>query len=153
MNTLTAKGNHILSMSDGAIAKVRELEADLLSRTQVLIPTDHILHGGMYSRTIVIPAGVAITGTLLKIATLLIISGDMCLYVDGVSHRMTGYNVFAGSAQRKQAGFAITDTAVTMIFKTDAKTVAEAEEEFTDEHHLLWSRADGAVNNIIFTGE
>lgn len=153
MNNLTTSKNHIRAMTPQAVDKVRELETRLLADSQVLIPTDHILHAGMYARTIVVPAGVALTGALLKIATLLIISGDMILYVDGAPHRLTGYNVFAGSAHRKQAGLAVTDTAVTMIFKTDVKTVAEAEEEFTDEAHMLWSRLDGAINNIIFTGE
>lgn len=153
MNNLTTSQNHIRAMTPQAVDKVRELETRLLADSQVLIPTDHILHAGMYARTIVVPAGVALTGALLKIATLLIISGDMILYVDGAPHRLTGYNVFAGSAHRKQAGLAVTDTAVTMIFKTDVKTVAEAEEEFTDEAHMLWSRIDGAINNIIFTGE
>ena len=142
----------ISTMSEATINRVRLLEADLLKKPQVSIPTSHIIHAGMYSRTIMVPAGVVIVGSLMKIATLLILSGDFVIYIDDVPNRLSGYNVFSGYKNRKQAGVAITDTYVTMIFPTSAKTVEEAEEQFTDETALLFSRYDDAVNHVTITG-
>ena len=99
-----------------------------------------------------VPAGVAITGALMKIPTMLILSGDFVIYIDDVPVELHGYNVFTGCANRKQAGYALTDTNVTMIFPTQAKTVEEAEEEFTEECHLLFSRYPDAINHTMITG-
>ena len=43
----------------------------MLECPQVAIQTTHHFHAGLYSRTIRIPAGVMITGALIKIPTLL----------------------------------------------------------------------------------
>ena len=141
----------ISTMSEVTINNVRRLETALLQLPQVIIPTHHVLHAGMYSRTIMVPAGVTITGSLMKIPTMLILSGDFVIYIEDKPMELHGYNVFTGNANRKQAGFAITDTYVTMIFPTKAKNVEEAEEEFTDETYLLFSRNDDAVNYITVT--
>ena len=140
-------------MTTFEVNKVRALEEELLKEPQVKIPTYHHLHAGMYARTIVVPAGVILTGSLMKIPTLLIINGHFLLFAGDKSFELKGYNVFTGGAHRKQAGVAVTDTQVTMIFATKATTVEEAEEEFTDETHLLWSRLDDAINHITITGE
>jgi hypothetical protein len=149
-NEITKK---ITTMTALEINKVRALEDELLALPQVKIATSHILHAGMYSRTITIPAGVVLVGSLMKIPTLLIIQGKFLLFAGEKAIELNGYNVFTGGAQRKQAGVAITDTHVTMIFATNAKTVEEAEAEFTDEVHLLWSRYDDAINHVTITGE
>ena len=143
----------ITTMTVDEINKVRRLEDELLSEPQVKIPTSHILHAGMYSRTIYIPAGTRLVGSLMKIPTLLIINGSFLLYAGDKAIRLDGYNIFTGAAQRKQAGVALTDTSVTMIFPTAAKTIEEAENEFTDEVGLLWSRYHDAINNVVITGE
>ena len=144
--------NHIGTMSAETIANVRKFEKQLGDLPQVTIETTHHLHAGMYSRTIMVPAGVAIVGSLMKIPTLLILSGEHIMYVDDNPIRLSGYNVFTGNANRKQAGVSLTDTYITMVFPTNAKTIEEAEAEFTNETHLLFSRKEGAVNNIIVTG-
>jgi hypothetical protein len=79
----------------------------------------------------------------------LIVHGHCIVYIGDQSKELHGYNVLAASAGRKQAFIAVTDTYLTMIFVTDAKTVAEAEDEFTDEAHLLFSRAPDAINHIM----
>src|SRR4051794_1306213 len=129
----------IPAMSEVAIDNVRQLESFTTTMPQIDIETSHALHAGMYARTIMIPAGVLITGALIKIATLLIVQGDVIIYIDGEAKQLNGYNVFAASANRKQAFIAQTDTYLTMVFPSAAQTVEQAEEEFTDEHHLLLS--------------
>lgn len=153
MSSLALSENHISTMSEVAIDKVRRLEAVILSVPQVKIPTHHLIHAGMYSRTILVPAGNVITGSLMKIATILILSGDFILFAGDEAIELHGYNVLAGGPNRKQAGVARTDTWVTMIFPTSAKTVEEAENEFTDEGHILFSRYEDAENYVKITGE
>jgi len=146
-------GNVIAPMSAAAIDKVRALERQAARLPQLPIETSHLFHAGMYARTVRIPAGVMITGVLIKTATILIISGDVVMYVEGKAKELHGYNVFAASAQRKQAFVALSDAAMTMLFPTEAKTVAAAEDEFTGEADLLLSRRDPGSNTVTVTGE
>ena len=92
-------------------------------------------------------------GALIKVATVLIASGDFTVYLGEEVVELSGYHVFAASAGRKQAFIARTDTYLTMIFKTGVKSVSEAEEEFTDEFAMLSSRRIDAVNHVVMTGE
>jgi hypothetical protein len=138
-------------MSEAAVNSVRRLEQAAREMPQTPIETSHLFHAGMYARSIEIPAGVMLTGALIKIATILIISGDVIMYINGQARELHGYHVFAASAHRKQAFVALTDTSMTMLFPSQAKTVEQAEEEFTGEADLLFSRA--GANNITMTGE
>ncbi len=130
----------IPAMSESAIDLVRQLETEVLKAPQIDMPTQHVLHAGVYARTICLPADGVLTGALIKIATTLIVSGDTTVFTDDGLVRLTGYNVLLASAGRKQAFVAHADTHITMLFATRARTVQEAEEEFTDEHQLLMSR-------------
>lgn len=140
------------AMTREAIECVRDLEEFSLQHPQVQIPTNHVLHGGMYARTISIPSGVMLTGVLIKIPTLLIFSGHATAYIGGESVELAGYHVLPGSAGRKQAFIAHANTDMTMVFPSQAKSIEEAEAEFTDEAHLLFSRIS-AKDTIIITGE
>lgn len=125
-----------------SLEKLRKLETEVLKLPQVSIETKHAFHANMYARTCKVPAGVLMTGALIKIATLLVIEGDCIVYVDDHPVRMNGYNVLSASAGRKQAFLALKDTYITMIFPTKAATVEEAEDEFTDEAGNLQTRRD-----------
>ena len=150
--TNTAAG--IRPMSAKAIAKVAQVERELLACQQLPIHTHHVLHAGMYSRTITIPANVTLTGALIKRATMLVISGDVLVLVgEKVSLRIVGTQVLPASAGRKQIFRTFADTSVTMMFPTTARTVEEAEAEFTDEAHMLLSHRDPECNTITITGE
>lgn len=153
MSNVAISENHISTMSEEAIDKVRQYEALVLSFPQTKIPTHHLLHAGMYSRTILIPAGNTLTGVLMKISTILILSGNFVLFAGDKAIELHGYNVLAGSPNRKQAGVAKTDTWATMIFPTNATNIEEAENEFTDEGNILWSRYEDAENYVRITGE
>lgn len=139
------------SMTLAAIDKVRVFERINGSQPQVPIITHHLLHAGMYARSITIPAGVALTGALIKRATVLIVNGEVVVATGDGNLHLVGYHVLPASAHRKQAFVAHTDTQLTMLFPTSAKTVEEAEAEFTDEADLLFSRSGENVVNI--TGE
>lgn len=141
-------GNQVLAMSAPAIENVRRLEKAAAELPQVSIETEHAFHAGLYARTVRIPAGVVITGALIRIATVLIVSGEAVMYGEDGPETLSGYNVLSASAGRKQAFVALSETYLTMLFATDAKTVAEAESEFTVETDLLVSRRSDAINTF-----
>ena len=125
-----------------ALRKTRDFEAFSLTQPQVEIETQSVLHAGTYCRTIRIPAGVAITGALVKIETVLIVSGSMLMTAGDKCLELEGYSVIRCPSGRKQIMLARSDCFVTMIFATSAKTTAEAEDEFTDEAERLMTRRE-----------
>jgi hypothetical protein len=151
--TALATNNRIAVMSESAIEKVRLVQNAMLELPQVDLPVHHILHGGMYSRSLVIPAGVVIAGAFIKVPTTLVVSGNVTVYANDQAYEIDGYQVLVASAGRKQLFVAHTDTNMTMTFATDAKTVEDAEDEFTSEPDLLASRRHENLNTTIITGE
>jgi hypothetical protein len=140
----------IPAMSDAAIEHVRAVEEHLLAtQPQFDLPLLHVLHGGMYVRSLFMPGGTIITGALIKIATTVIVDGDAIVWFGDDERRVTGHTILPAAAHRKQGFHALTDTHITMLFPTAAKTVAEAEREFTEEFDRL---APGVATTII-TGE
>lgn len=154
MTSLAIAQKRIPAMPDEDILKARRMDAALREMDQVQLPTSHVLHGGMYARTISLPAGVAMAGVLIRVPTMLIFNGFALVNTgpDGASV-LQGYHVIAASANRKQVFLAYEDSTLTMVFATQAKTIEEAEDEFTAESHLLMSRSPEGVNEITITGE
>lgn len=145
--------NAIAAMNDTQIDIAYKAEEFIKEFEQVDIETNHIIHGGMYSRTILLRRGVTLSGALIKIPTLLILSGDIHIYIgDDVKH-FIGYNIIPASKNRKQIMTANTDTYVTMVFATDSGTIDDVEKEFTDEWESLISSKDGSLNTITITKE
>lgn len=141
------------AMSDEAIEKVRCLEAvSLAMLEQVEFPTEHLIHGGMYVRTLHMKAGQFLTGALMKIATTLVVSGDCSVFIGEETIELRGYSVLPGSAGRKQVFMAHTDVSMTMFFPSKATTPAEAEQEFTDQYEMLMSNRQDCVKTTV-TGE
>lgn len=139
----------IPQMNEAAIASVGRLEAWAETQPQLKLTTHHVLHAGLYARTIMLPAGTQITGALVEIATTLIVCGDCTVALgEGRTARLTGYHVIPASGRRKQAFQAHADTYLTMTFATSAKTVEAAENEFTAEAHKLMSRKPGNINTV-----
>lgn len=153
MKNVELISNQLPSMNERSIDRVKILESECRKFPQAEIDTGHIIHGGMYARTILIPAGVLLTGALIKIATILILHGNAIAYIGEKSVEFNGYSVLPASANRKQAFLAITNTYLTMIFPTSEKSVENAELEFTNEVDLLISRKNSQNNKIIITGE
>lgn len=143
MHPVIKRALAIRTMTLEQIERVEQLEKKTLAeQRQFHLETDHVLFYGMYSRTVLIPAGVYITGALIKIPTILVVSGECDIVIDDKMSRVTGYAVFPAEAGRKQVIAAIKDTHVTMTFPTAAKSIEEAEEEFTDEASRLASRRE-----------
>lgn len=128
------------AMTREAIDQVRAFEDRLLQQPQVAVEIQHALHAGVYSRTLMLPAGMVMTGAEIKIPTLLIVQGDTMVWLGSDAVRITGYAVLQAEAGRKQMFRTLADTHITMVFSTAAKTVAEAEAEFTDEADRLTTR-------------
>ena len=152
-NNLVAQSDLIPAMSDESIEQAREIEKQILERPQVSIATDHLLHAGVYTRTILLAKGVALTGALVKRSVNLIINGHVLMSIgDDKAREIKGYKVHAAMANRKQVFVAKEDTYLTMFFATEAKTIDEAEREFTDEIDVLISRKPESINNVLITG-
>jgi len=116
---------------------------------QLVFPTEHLFHAGLYSRTVRIPAGVVFTSVFIKIPTLLILNGTCDVLVGNAGVRFEDYNVIPAQAGRKTAYITRSPVELTMIFATKARTVEEAESEFTDEGDSLLSRVN--ENDIVVT--
>ena len=152
MSDLTVHRTALPATTQAGLAAVRGLEAALRAAGDFELVTDHVLHAGVYHRTVKLAAGSVITGALVKVPTTLVVSGDATVSLgEGQSVRVRGFHVLAASAGRKQSFVAHTDTVLSMSFKTDACSVAEAEDEFTDEAHLLISRLRPDLNTITIT--
>lgn len=136
------------AMSDMAIGRVRALEAENLKLPQTPITTCHLIHAGLYARTITIPADTLLTGALIKIPTVLIFSGDATVTIGDDIQRLTGYHVIPASAGRKQAYLAHQDTTLTMLFATLAEDIYLCEQQFTDDFEKLFSRHGENIINI-----
>ena len=98
---IPATRSAIAPMAPEAIDKVRQLEARTAELEQVEIPTDHVLHGGMYARTICIPAGVVLTGVFIRVPTLLVFDGNATVNAGDDATTLVGYHVLAASAHRR----------------------------------------------------
>ena len=91
-------------------ASVRALKAEMLKFPQVDCKTTHVIHGGMYARTIFIPAGTVLTGAKTNVENICILSGDISVSTDEGLKRLVGFTVIPANAGFKRAGFAHADT-------------------------------------------
>jgi hypothetical protein len=132
-----------------ALSRVQD---EMLKLPQAEIPTEHVIHGGMYARTVRLPQDAVISGALIKVPTMLTVNGHAMVFVGDGWTELYGYNVFPASAGRKQLFVALGPVEITMVFPTKATTVDEAEREFTDEFELLQTRRDIA-QTVNITGE
>lgn len=120
--------------------RVRRLEAELLAMPQVDLQTQMMLHGGMAARTILIPAGCALTGAKTNLDNVCILVGDITVTTDSGMKRLTGFHVIPACAGLKRAGYAHSDTYWTTVWPTDAKTTEDAEDKMTAESDNLQTR-------------
>lgn len=139
--------------SASSIEKVRELDRHLAKMPQYEFVTEHMLHGGMYTRSFIMPAGVVGAAVLIKVPTVLIVAGDADIFNNDVLTRVQGYNVLAGSAGRKIAFYTHSIMGMSMMFPCDAETVDEAQKQFTDEWELLVPLSEEHRHRTLITGE
>ena len=150
IQTITAA---LVPPTPAMIAQLDEINKLILSCPQIELSTEHLFHGGMYARTIRLEPETAIMGSLLKLATILIIDGDCSVLIGDQRVELTGYNVIPGCAGRKQFFWTHGPVEMTMIYPTALGTVEEVEDEVFSESDQLMSRRDGSGDTIVVTGE
>lgn len=141
----------IPTMSVDALAKVNALEAEIAKHPQLDVETDHVFHAGMYARTVTLPANAVFTGAQHTKATLLIVQGDVTLYLGDDTLRVTGYAVVPASVGRKTAYWTHSETTLTVVAPTDCTTVEDVEREMTTDPMALVSKR--CHNKVTNTGE
>lgn len=146
MNEISKLETGFAAMSREDIEKIRgireALKEELVANpnAEVEIPCEQHLHAGFYSRTIFIPKDTVAVGVTILKDTQLVISGHVLMNDGTHVVEIDGYRVLECKAGRAQIARTLEDTYMTMSFATDAKTVREAEDEFTDEPEQLLTR-------------
>lgn len=137
-----------------AIYKVNQLAIQIRDQLPACpFVTEHMLHAGMYTRTVRLPAGAVCAAVQIKAATVLIFAGSADIYVNDKLIHVDGYTVMPGSAGRKIAFITHSEVAMSMMFPTDAKSVDEAQKQFTDEHAMLVPLSKAEDHLVLITGE
>lgn len=120
--------------------KVDRVERFIAAAPQVFIPVEHVLHGGLYTRTVTIPAGTYLTGAACRRDHVCVAMGDIDVTTDEGPRRLTGLNIIPVRAGMKRAGRTHADTRWALIVRTDATTVEEAEADLVEHPERLQSR-------------
>ena len=139
--------------SPATLDKLAQVQRAMLTVEQPPLTTEHILHGGMYARTIRLEPGVVMIGSLIKRPTLLIFHGSGSVLAGDDRVDLAGYYVLPGRAGRKQLFVTGGPVEMTMVYATQATTIEEAEDEVFAEAELLQSRKDYSRDTITITGE
>jgi hypothetical protein len=132
---------------------IDELRLAMERCPQIDMPTEHILHGGMYARSIRMAPGDVVLGALILVPTLIVLNGSVSVLVGNRAVDYQGYNVIPGAAGRQSMFFAHSSLELTMIYPTRAKTVDEAEEEIFNQPDMLVSRKAGSEETVLITGQ
>lgn len=135
------------------IEKVKKLERHLLQVPQVDLKTTHAISGGIYARTMYVPAGTVLTGATHKKDHINIFVGDFTVSTAQGVDRYIGHNVLECKAGTKRAIVAHTDGVWTTLVKTDLTDIAAIEDESVVESEMLQTRKDLITNEFKFTLE
>ena len=120
--------------------RVRELEDHLAQLPQIALPTSHLVHAGMYARTVFIPAGTVLTGALTLQDNVCVMHGGITVTTDDGPQVLEGFHVLPALAGSKRAGVAHLDTWWTTLWTTDLEDVGAIEESLTPEADRLQTR-------------
>ena len=152
MTEALATCNTLPATSSELVEKICAVEKHVRGMEQIVVQTEHVLHAGMYARTVRLDANVLIVGVMIKRPTMLVVMGKAQVFAGDRWYSIDGYNVIPASAGRKQMYVTTAPTEITMLFPTKAKTVEEAEAEFTDEVESLIS-GNHENDLIVITGD
>lgn len=150
---ITVPSTKLVASTPESIEKVNRLTVEMRKVPQLKFVTEHLLHAGMYTRTVRLPAGCLIAAVLFKIPTVLIIQGAATVYSNDALIEVSGYTVVPCAAGRKIALVIRSDLSASMLFPTDAKTVEDAQKQFTDEYELLVPLDRADEHAVLITGE
>lgn len=140
-----------LELAPTTLGKIQAFQEFHATLPQIEITTEHVLHGGVYTRTIRLEPETVLVGALVKIPTTLLVFGETKVFTGDGWITLGGYHVIPAEAGRKQIFVTIAATSITMIFRTDAQSVEQAEKEFTSEHESLMSR-NSSTDTVTITG-
>lgn len=149
---LDAPPTAIPAPSEATLNELMRLQSALSRLPQEPLATEHLIHGGMYARTVRRDFGSFTIGALISKATILIVQGSCSILIEDRRVDLKGYNVLAGLPGRKSMSVAWGPVEMTMIFPTSARTVEEAENEVFAEACQLVSRRDNNQNTVTITG-
>lgn len=135
------------------LAQLDEVNRLILAQPQAELATEHLFHGGMYARTIRLAPNTKMMGSLIRLATTLIIHGDCSVLIGDERVELSGYNVIPGCAGRKQFFWTHGPVEMTMIFPTTVTNVPEAEDLVFAEANQLMSRKDSSHDQVTITGQ
>lgn len=119
---------------------ILKLESMILEGPQVDLLTEHTLSGGVYARTIHIPAGTVLTGATHKKDHVNVLFGDITVSTDNGMMRLSGYHVIPTKAGAKRVGYAHADTVWTTICETQLTDFEAIEDELVEESKMLQTR-------------
>ena len=95
------------------------------------------LHAGCYVRTLKAPKDMVLVSDVIRCDTVLIVDGD-CIFTDtDKAVRIKGRKVLLGARGRQSLIRTLSDTYLTMIFATNAKTIEEAQAQFSADPSRL----------------
>lgn len=140
MTDIIPEATKAVSSEYGHNEKVEILEERILQIPQVDLRTTHALSGGLYARTIYIPAGTVLTGAKHKKDHINVLMGDITVSTDDGMKRLTGYHVLPTQAGAKRAGYAHSDTCWTTICKTELTDIDAIEDELVENSSRLQTR-------------
>ena len=105
--------------------------------------TTHALAGGVYARTIRVPAGSVFTGAVHKKDHINIVNGDVTFVNEQGQQRLTGYHVITTRAGAKRVAWAHANTEWTTVLRTDWTELADIEADAVEDADHLQSRQLG----------
>lgn len=120
--------------------QIEHLEQIILSGPQVDLQTTHALSGGVYARTIIIPAGTVLTGAVHKKDHINVVQGDITVSTDDGMVRLTGHHIIPTKAGAKRVGYAHQDTVWTTICHTNLEDIEAIEDELVEDSDRLQTR-------------
>lgn len=126
--------------------QIERLEGCLLAAEQaghgVECDTWHHFADGLVARTILIPAGTALTGGAHKAEHLNVCHGDITVWTEHGMRRLTGYHVLPSLPGAKRAGYAHADTYWTTVHTNpeNLRDIAALEDALIEDPHKLQSR-------------
>ena len=121
-------------------------ETIMRQRPQVVIEPTHVFAQGLYSRSILIPKGVRLTGKVHKQDDLqIMVYGDISVLTEDGFKRLTGHHVFRSRAGVKQIGVAHEDTLWVTVHATDETDLDRLDEVLFEDEPKIFDFGTGEV--------
>lgn len=127
-------------------ARISRLEHEMAALEHqglgVKLDTWHHFADGLVARTILIPAGVALTGAEHKAEHMNVCFGDIEVLTNDGPRRLTGYHVLPSLPGTKRAGLALSDTYWTTVHLNpgNERDIAKLEDALIADPESLQSR-------------